>query len=168
MRKSRGKNKAMKQTYVPWWLWEDYHAGMWRKLPKLQEQLTIQKAIEFTENTELYGMAMQIVVNEWPYTMLHNLSNTSVNKRAFLGHCAVCLETSIPEYITRLAWRELTEQQRIKADEIAEQTVNEWKKRYEIILKLGNKDVTQMASLMKSRTKFHNAPHLTKELQLQY
>ena len=121
----------MKQQYIHYLEWEDFHAGMWRRSD--DEAGDLVKAIEFTGNAERYGAAMKRVVKEWPRTMLHNLTNASMNKRAFVGHCAVCLELDIPEYITRLAWRELTEEQRIAADAVAEETIAQWKKEYERI-----------------------------------
>src|SRR6478735_2903390 len=102
------RGRSMKQVYIPYWDWEDFKNGMWRKLPKDQEPESVKKAIEFTGDHELYGMAMQFVITDWPKTMLNSLTNPSINNRALLGHCAVCWAIQIPEYITRMAWKELT------------------------------------------------------------
>ena len=107
----------IKQQFVPWWEWEDYINGMWRKLPKDEEPEAIERAIEFTGDWLRYGKAMQSVSMAWPRTMLNSLSNKSINRRAFIGHCAVTFEIGIPEYITRLAWAELTNEQRFHADQ---------------------------------------------------
>lgn len=120
------KQKKIKQVYVPYWEWEDWINGMWRKLKQEDEPLQLQKAIEFTGDWNRYGEAMQNVINAWPRTMLNSLTNPSINKRAFLGHCAVQFAIGIPEYITRLAWRELTDQQRFDADAVAQRTIDEW------------------------------------------
>lgn len=114
------------QVYVPYWDWEDWKSGMWRKETKENEIAMLQTAIEFTGNWEMYGEAMKKVIKAWPKTMLNSLTNPSVNKRAFLGHCAVQYELGIPEYITRMAWKELTDQQRIDADAIAQKILNNW------------------------------------------
>jgi len=74
---------------------------------------------------------MKRVVKEWPRTMLNSLTNTSINRRAFLGHCACSVEMNIPEYITRMAWKLLTDKQRYLADKVAQETIDEWVKEYE-------------------------------------
>lgn len=116
----------MKRIYIPWDKWECHKNGMWRTLSKSEETEAIKKCIEFTGNHILYGNAMLDVIFEWPNSMLHFLSNPSINKRAYLGHCAVTYSIGIPEYITRLAWKELTENQRELADDIAQKTLNEF------------------------------------------
>jgi len=119
------------RVYIPYWEWEDWKEGMWRKInDKEEENILLQKAIEFTGDWVKYGTAMQKVVTLWPNTMLNTLTNVSANRRAFLGHCAVQMEINCPEYITRLAWKELTDKQREEADEIAQLTIDEWIEEY--------------------------------------
>lgn len=134
----------MKQVYVHYLEWEDFHAGMWGG--SSDELGDLLKAIEFTGDHIRYGGAMKEVITAWPRTMLHNLTNPSINKRAFLGHCAVCFELDIPEYITRMAWRELTDDQRRLADKVAQENIDEWKKEYENTLKHGKEGVIQKES----------------------
>ena len=62
----------IKQAYIPFWDWEDYKAGMWRKLPKSQELDMLNKCIKFTGNHVKYGDAMRVVVDKWHKTMLKN------------------------------------------------------------------------------------------------
>lgn len=116
----------IKQVYIPYWEWEDWINGMWRKLAKDQEAEFIQRAIEFTGDWVKYGESMERVINLWPRTMINSLSNPSINKRAFLGHCAVQMQINCPEYITRIAWRQLTEEQRVNADKIAQHHIDNW------------------------------------------
>lgn len=119
----------IKQVYIPYWEWEDWKNGMWSKSDNESELLKL--AIEFTGDYLKYGQAMKEVIIAWPKTMLNSLTNNSINKRAFLGHCAVSFKLSIPEYITRMAWKELSDKQRHNADKIAQETINNWIKDYE-------------------------------------
>lgn len=121
----------LKRTYVPYWEWEDWQSGMWRKLPKDQEEEFLRKAIDFTGDHVRYGEAMKEVVWKWNRTMLNSLTNTSINRRAFLGHCAVQMKINCPEYITRMAWKELTDEQRYLADKVAQETIDYWIECYE-------------------------------------
>jgi hypothetical protein len=117
---------TIKQVYVPFWEWEDYINGMWRKVTKEQEIEMLIKAIEFTGDHIKYGNAMLEVSQKWPQTMLNTLTNQSINKRAFIGHCAVQYKIQIPEYITRMAWKELNNKQRFLADNVAEKTIKHY------------------------------------------
>ena len=115
-----------KRHYINYLEWEDFRAGMWGKLQKSEEPEMIERSIEFTGNHLIYGQAMMEVIWAWPRTMLHNLTNSSLNKRAFLGHCACCFKIKCPEYLTRQAWWELSQRQRDLADDIADKTINHW------------------------------------------
>lgn len=118
----------MTRQYIPYWLWEDYLNGMWSKLDKNLEDEMLQKAIKFTGDWKRYGEAMGQVVIAWPNTMLNSLTNISINRRAFLGHCACSYSFNCPEYITRQAWHLLTLQQQIDADKIAQAHINNYEK----------------------------------------
>lgn len=125
----------MQRIYVRYQDWEDYQHGMWRKVSNEDEWL--QRAIKFTGNHKRYGSWMKKVIYKWPATMLHNLTNPSLNQRAFVGHCACCLAFGCPEYIVRMAWKELTEKQRVLADKVAQETIDEWKEKYRNTLTSG-------------------------------
>ena len=121
----------IKQVYIPYWEWEDYINGMWRRVKKCDEQEIIDKCIIFTGNHILYGLAMSEVIEAWPRTMLHNLSNKNINRKAFLGHCAVQYKLNIPEYITRIAWGQLTEEQRFLANNEALKNIKHWENEFQ-------------------------------------
>jgi hypothetical protein len=116
----------IKQVWVPYWEWEDWLNGMWAK----GDETKLPEAIMFTGDHLKYGSAMREVISAWPRTMLNSLTNPSINKRAFLGHCAVSFKLGIQESITRSAWKELTDQQRYLADLVAQSTIDEWRSKY--------------------------------------
>lgn len=118
------------RIYHQYYNWEDFKSGMWRKVSPQDELSMLGEAIEFTGDHVKYGQAMLRVINEWPVTCEHNLTNPSLNKKAFIGHCAVSLELNIPEYITRMAWKYLSDKQRDLANQQAENAINEWKSLY--------------------------------------
>lgn len=105
--------------YIEWYKWECYNNGMWRSLPKEDEEDMLKKAIDFTGDYKRYGEAMNKVIWEWENSMLHFLSNPSINKKAYIGHCATQHAINCPEYITRQAWKFLTDEQRFLADKEA-------------------------------------------------
>ena len=119
--------RTINRVYVPYWMWEDYQAGMWKKS---QDEELLNRAIEFTGDHIRYGEAMSEVVIKWPHTTLNSLTNQSINQKAFVGHCAVQYRLGIPENITRMAWKELSSEQQIKANKVAEQAIKKWIKAY--------------------------------------
>lgn len=116
----------MSQTYHPYWNWEDFKAGMWRKVTPEEEFSMLQEAIEFTGDHVKYGLAMMRVIREWPLTCEHNLTDNSINQKAFIGHCAVALKLNIPEYITRMAWARLSKEQQERANVKAQHAIDTW------------------------------------------
>lgn len=122
----------LKRIYTPYTEWEDYINGMWRKLPASEEDDAIKICIEFTGDHLKYGQAMSEVIFAWPKTMLNSLTNVSINRKAFLGHCAVQYKINMPEYITRMAWKYLSFDQQILANKQAEININKWIIDYEI------------------------------------
>lgn len=113
----------IKQIYHPYYLWEDYVNGMWKKAIKEQEQELITKSYEFMKNHKLFGKAMNNVINNWKYTCEHNLTDNSINHKAFLGQCAVCYELGSPEYITRICWSMLSDNEKDLANKEAKKNI---------------------------------------------
>ena len=121
----------MKQVYIPYWKWECFKCGMWDKVgDKISESEMIISATNFTGNHVIYGKAMQKAISSWKYSMLNFLTNKSINRKAYLGHCAVFIEKQIPEYIVRAAWKNLTDRQRLLANMEAEKYIKEWENNY--------------------------------------
>lgn len=118
----------MKQVFHHYTKWEDWQHGMWAK-STIEDEL-LAYAIWFTGDHVRYGIAMMRVVNEWPYTCEHNLTDNGMNQRAFIGRAAVCLELGIPEYIVRSAWWHLTKEQQDLANNEADKAIKYWKYQY--------------------------------------
>ena len=99
---------------------------MWRKASKAEEETLLQKAIEFTGNAKLYGSYMLRVIREWPISCEHNLTDISVNRKAWVGHAAASIAIDAPEYITRMAWAYLTPVQQRDANTEAQNAIDLW------------------------------------------
>ena len=99
---------------------------MWRKVSKSDEELFLVKAIAFTGDAALYGRHMLRVIREWPISCEQNLTDLSVNRKAWIGHAATCLAIECPEYVTRLAWGHLSNKQQAEANLQAQTAIDEW------------------------------------------
>lgn len=116
----------LRRIYHPYHTWEDFRAGMWRH-PSADDMTThFQPAIAFTGDAERYGAWMLHVTREWPRACEHNLTNVSINRKAWVGHAACCLALGCPELITRLAWHQLTQQQQDDANAAAAHAITAW------------------------------------------
>jgi hypothetical protein len=103
---------------------------MWRKLPFYQEAAFLKEAMKFTGDAELYGKYMIRAINEWPNGCEHNLTCTGMNRQAWIGHSATCIALACPEYITRLAWHQLTQEQQDLANAQADIAIKTWEDNY--------------------------------------
>jgi hypothetical protein len=105
---------------------------MWRKVSSADEESMLKQAIDFTGNATLYGLWMKKVVDSWPTACEHNLTDTTQNRRAWIGHAAVCLAWGCPEYITRMAWGYLTKKQQDEANDMADMAITIWEQKHGI------------------------------------
>ncbi len=125
------KGKEMKRIYHPYWLWEDWKAGMWNQTTGEKRREMLEKAIEFTGNADLYGSWMMKVIDSWRYGCEHNLTERSMNRLAWIGHAAACMAIGATEDVTRQAWAFLSDKQREDADAKAKQALSVWIERHE-------------------------------------
>lgn len=86
----------------------------------------LYNAIEFTGNAPLYGSFMRRVVREWPVSCEQNMTDIGINRKAWVGHAAACLAINSPEYVTRMAWAHLTNEQQRAANRQAQDAIDEW------------------------------------------
>lgn len=120
----------MKQYYAHYEKWEDYQNGMWRHATKEDKEILLPKVIEFTGNHIDYGSAMEQVINKWRVSCSQNLTDNSINQKAWLGHAACNFKFGWNEEIVRIAWGHLTDDQRLLANAQADKYINIWKFRH--------------------------------------
>jgi len=118
----------IERIYHPFWAWEETYTDMWRTAENREELL--QKAIEFTGQPALYGKWMMEVIDDWPISCEHNLSNLTQNRRAWIGHAACANAFNCPEDIVREAWSHLSELQQKLANKAADRAIAAWESRY--------------------------------------
>jgi len=120
----------MKQIYHNYNEWEEHKNGMWRIIHGEKRADYLEMAIQFTGDAELYGEWMMKVIEEWPISCEQNLTCSSINRQAWIGHAACCAATGCPEDITRWAWGHLSEEQQDKANAKADQAIAKWEQRH--------------------------------------
>ncbi len=121
---------AIERIYYRYENWEEYRFGMWRQVCGMERDKYLKHAIKFTGNAELYGKYMLKALDLWPYSCAFNLSNTSINRQAWIGHAACCIAIKCPEDITRIAWHSLTQKQQDDANAKADIAIDTFEQRY--------------------------------------
>ena len=123
----------MVQIYHHYSKWEDWKAGMWNTVYGIEAGKYLDRAIQFTGDAKLYGSWMMRVIEQWPISCEVNLTNDSINQRAWVGHAACCLGIGCPESITRQAWHHLSDIQQMEANAQADIAIRTWMERKGII-----------------------------------
>ncbi len=74
---------------------------------------------------ELFASILEKIIVEWKFSCEHYLTNSSMNRIAWLGQAAVCYESGIPSRYSS-AWFDISEENREKANKTALVYLNKW------------------------------------------
>lgn len=116
----------MKRAYYPFWEWEDYQNGMYSDNLKSHSNTEINLAVALlSDPVEFERIALELT-QAWPICTRQNLTNTSCNRKAWIGQAAVNYKHDIQESTTRLAWKMLTADQRNNANNVANKIIEDY------------------------------------------
>lgn len=120
----------MKRIYHTWDKWECYPAGFYNnQAPKgMTSDECLKEYCAFLADIPRFKAAMFRVVSEWEKSCEHYLSNECMNRIAWIGQSAMCIETGIPAQF-RGGYNLLTEEQKKQADDAALAVLNLWMKK---------------------------------------
>lgn len=137
------------RIYHPWHLWEDYNHGFYDK--NINKHLTKNDVLCFFNDELLVKYYMQLVIDKWVISCEQNLSNTNMNRIAWLGQAAMCMYKGTPCYNTMYAWKYLEFSIQNRSDIIAYEIIKKWEQKIKLnrILKNGKIEDTQMEYQMK-------------------
>ena len=143
------------QKFIPYWKWECYKNKMYDKITKDQEIKKRKLCFNLLNNIPEFSLSMNLVIDNWKFTMINHLSNKSINRKAFVGQCACYYKYQIPEYITRQVWKSLTKEKSILANNEAIKHIKRWEYKIKLnnILNYGNQDVIKREYQMKLQFK---------------
>jgi len=110
-----------------WDNWECYPAGFYRDKPP--SGLTAQDCEEayrdFLADIPQFDVGLQRVLAEWVNSCEHYLTNEKMNRIAWLGQAAMCIETGIPARFCG-GYNLLTDEEKHAADAKALEYLNKW------------------------------------------
>lgn len=117
----------MTRIYHTWDKWECYRAGFHNNKPDFDattEEIEVMFANYF-KVLSCFEHGINRVFKEWPNSCEHNLTNENLNRIAWLGQAAACIDLGIPARY-RSGYRLLTEAQQNAANDLALNYINQW------------------------------------------
>jgi len=117
----------MDRIYHTYDKWECFPAGFFDNKPLFDATTEeIEKLFaEYFKDLSRFERGIKRVFNEWPNSCEHNLTNENLNRVAWLGQAAVCIDLGIPSTF-RSGYRLLSEKEQLAADTMALNYINNW------------------------------------------
>jgi hypothetical protein len=110
--------------------WECHKAGFYAsKKEGMTADQCEQEYCNFLSNDNRFKKALDRVINEWVNSCEHYLTNKAMNRIAWLGQAAMCIDSGIPSKFCA-GFNLLTPEQQEKANEIALEYLNIWMQKY--------------------------------------
>ena len=114
------------RIFHTWDKWECYKAGFYNKTVAGMTSSECELAYSrLLSNDEKFSMALNGVVTEWKHSCEHYLTNTAMNRIAWLGQASMCYALGIPSEF-RSGFNLLTPKQQENANELALKYLNSW------------------------------------------
>lgn len=106
--------------------WECQKAGFYASgVDGMKADECIKAYAEFLSDDDRFTAALESVISEWKHSCEHYLTNTAMNRIAWLGQAAMCYATGVPSKFCS-GFNLLTEEQRGRANDIALLALNKW------------------------------------------
>lgn len=106
--------------------WECYKAGLYATTKSgMSRQECEQAYCDFLSDSELFGDALSHVIVEWVNSCEQYLTNTAMNRIAWLGQAAMCYATGVPATF-RGGFNLMSSEDQIRANEVALVYLNKW------------------------------------------
>ena len=120
----------MHQIFHHWEKWECVKAGFFDSTPPAGISADEARDMyrDFLADIPRFVAAMNRVINEWPHSCDQFLTNQSINKIAWMGQSAMCIETGVPSCF-RGGYKLLSPHQQRAANAAAEQMIMAWRKK---------------------------------------
>jgi len=114
------------RIYHPYDKWESIDYGFFDlNHPTMSKKQCEHKYKLLLTDLELFGDAMESVINEWKYACEHNLTNRSMNRIAWLGQAALAYKYNIPS-IYCSGFNLLLDEEQYQANVLALEYLNKW------------------------------------------
>jgi hypothetical protein len=79
----------------------------------------------FLRDIPRFDAAISKVFSEWPKSCEHFLTNSSINRVAWIGQSSMCIDTGVPEFF-KSGFQLLSPHERKTANEKAQERLDKW------------------------------------------
>lgn len=117
----------MQRIYHPWHKWECFRAGFFNSSADIPDYEARVAYMNFLADLPRFQSGISRVFCEWPHSCDQFLSNENINRIAWIGQSAMCIETGVPA-IFRGGFKLLSVRGRAAANNLAEQNLMAWLK----------------------------------------
>lgn len=106
--------------------WECFKAGFYASTVEGKSADELEKDFaDFFRTAGEFETAANRVISEWQNSCEHYLTNSAMNRIAWLGQAACCISRKIPSRFCG-GWSLLSEEEQAKANDIALDVINRW------------------------------------------
>lgn len=120
----------IKRVYRHYKLCEEYSSGMWKVVDSATREQQAKKSAELLGSEIDFHAACMRVIDEWPVSCEVTFTAKTLNHQSWLGQAACALVHGSAEDATRQAWKMLTDDQRVAANNVADKVKEIWVARY--------------------------------------
>jgi hypothetical protein len=118
-----GKTERIFHTYDKW---ECHKAGFYASnFDGMTAEECKEAYAKFLSDSDRFRNALNHVINEWVNSCEHYLTNSAMNRIAWLGQAAMCYETGIPSKYCS-GFNLLTDEEQEEANLVALDALNDW------------------------------------------
>jgi ParB-like chromosome segregation protein Spo0J len=112
--------------------WECVKAGFYASTKDGWSKEQCEQAyFDLLSDPDEFDLIARRVISEWPMSCEHYLTNSAMNRLAWIGQASVCLKHGVPSQFSS-GWNLLSDEQKDKANEVALKVLNEWLESREI------------------------------------
>lgn len=137
------------RVFHTWEKWECYRAGFYaERLDSMTEEEGEEKYRQFLADLQLFESALAHIIDNWPHSCEHYLTNDRMNRVAWLGQASVAHALGIPSFC-RGGYNKLSEHEKKAADDLALVYLNKW------LEKSGRQPVSMQAAYGRTETELY-------------
>ena len=122
----------MRRIFHHWETWECFRNGFYGKEENenYSREECLLKYADFLSDIEKFKSAMKRVSIEWKNSCEQFLTNSSINRIAWLGQSSACIELGLSS-LNRAGFYRMTLEQQELANKVAKDFLNDWIKEHE-------------------------------------
>lgn len=123
--------------------WECHKAGFYKSTKDgWSHEQCEEEYVRILSNQELFSEILNKLIVEWKCSCEHYLTNTAMNRIAWLGQASVCYHSGVPSRYSS-AWFKMSLEDREKANETALKYLNKWM----LLNNFNETDLTEASSI---------------------